>query len=75
MAESIQMSCEMRGDGAVAGDLAVALAISDTGFYQRGSPHPFIDYGKPKEYQNRIDDEMDAGSDATRAPSPAWGRT
>ncbi|WP_172296443.1 enolase C-terminal domain-like protein [Pseudoruegeria sp. HB172150] len=58
MAESFHMSCEMHGTGA--GNLAVALAIPNTSFYERGLIHPFIDYDEPKEYQNRIDDEMDA---------------
>ncbi|MXU64884.1 enolase C-terminal domain-like protein [Oceanomicrobium pacificus] len=57
MAECFHMSCEMHGHGA--GNLAVALAIHNTSFVERGLLHPFIDYDKPKEYQNRIDDEMD----------------
>lgn len=57
MAESFHMSCEIHGTGA--GNLAVAAGISNTSFYERGLLHPFIDYDKPKEYQNRIDDEMD----------------
>ncbi len=58
MAESFHISCEMHGTGA--GNLSVALAIHNTSFYERGLLHPFIDYDKPKEYQNRIDDEMDS---------------
>lgn len=58
MAESFHMSCEMHGTGAP--NLSVALAIPNTSFYERGLLHPFIDYDEPKEYQNRIDDEMDA---------------
>jgi len=57
MAESFHMSCEMHGTGA--GNLAVALAIPNTHFYERGLLHPFIDYDVPKDFQNRIDDEMD----------------
>ena len=57
MAESFHMSCELHGTGA--GNLSVALAIPNTDFYERGLLHPFIDYDKPKEFQNRIDDEMD----------------
>ena len=57
MSESFHMSCELHGTGA--GNLSVALAIPNTGFYERGLLHPFIDYDKPKEFQNRIDDEMD----------------
>ncbi len=58
MAESFHMNCEIHGTGA--GNLAVALAIPNTSFYERGLLHPFIDYDKPREFQNRIDDEMDA---------------
>lgn len=57
MAECFHMSCEMHGTGA--GNLAVALAVPNTSFYERGLLHPFIDYDEPREYQNRIDDEMD----------------
>lgn len=57
MAESFHMSCEIHGTGAA--NLAVAAGISNTSFYERGLLHPFIDYDEPKEYQNRIDDEMD----------------
>ncbi|MEZ5837544.1 MAG: hypothetical protein R3D03_17770 [Geminicoccaceae bacterium] len=51
------MSCEVHGTGA--GNLAVAAAISNTSYYERGLLHPFIDYDQPKDFQNRIDDEMD----------------
>ena len=57
MAESFHMSTELHGTGA--GNLAVAAAIPNTNFYERGLLHPFLDYEKPKEHQNRIDDEMD----------------
>ena len=57
MAECFHMSCEIHGTGA--GNLSVVCAIPNTSFYERGLLHPFIDYDKPKEYQNRIDDEMD----------------
>ena len=39
--------------------MSVALAIPNSGFYERGLLHPFINYDKPKAFQNRIDDEMD----------------
>ena len=58
LAECFHMSCEMHGTGAA--NLSVALAIHNTGMYERGLLHPFIDYDAPKAYQNRIDDEMDA---------------
>jgi len=58
LAESFHMSCEVHGTGA--GNMAVVGAIPNTTFYERGLLHPFIDYDEPKDYQNRIDDEMDA---------------
>ncbi|MCB1969816.1 MAG: hypothetical protein KDG54_05340 [Geminicoccaceae bacterium] len=57
LADSFGMSCEVHGTGA--GNLAVAAAISNTSYYERGLLHPFIDYDQPKDFQNRIDDEMD----------------
>ena len=51
------MSCEVHGTGA--GNMAVVAAIANTTYYERGLLHPFIDYDQPKDYQNRIDDEMD----------------
>lgn len=57
LADSFGMSCEVHGTGA--GNLAVAAAISNTTYYERGLLHPFIDYDAPKAFQNRIDDEMD----------------
>lgn len=58
LAESFHMSCEVHGTGA--GNMAVVAAIPNTTFYERGLLHPFIDYDQPRDYQNRIDDEMDA---------------
>ena len=58
LAECFHMSCEIHGTGAA--NLSVALAIHNTGMYERGLLHPFIDYDAPKAYQRRIDDEMDA---------------
>lgn len=72
MAESFHMSCEMHGTGA--GNLAVALAIPNTSFYERGLLHPFIDYDEPKEYQNRIDDEMDADGYVHGREEPGLGQ-
>jgi L-alanine-DL-glutamate epimerase-like enolase superfamily enzyme len=72
MAESFHMSCEMHGTGA--GNLSVALAIPNTSFYERGLLHPFIDYDIPKEYQNRIDDEMDAEGYVHARPEPGLGQ-
>ncbi|MCG6903297.1 MAG: enolase [Rhodobacter sp.] len=72
MAESFHMSCEMHGTGAA--NLTVACAIANTSFYERGLLHPFIDYDKPKEYQNRIDDEMDADGYVHARPDPGLGQ-
>ncbi|MBI3507903.1 MAG: enolase [Proteobacteria bacterium] len=58
LAESFGMACEVHGTGA--GNLAVAVAIQNTTYYERGLLHPFIDYDKPPAYLKRIDDEMDA---------------
>lgn len=57
LAESFHMSCEVHGTGA--GNMAVVAAIPNTTYYERGLLHPFIDYDEPRDYQNRIDDEMD----------------
>ena len=57
LAESFHMSCEVHGTGA--GNMAVVAAIPNTTYYERGLLHPFIDYDLPKDYQKRIDDEMD----------------
>jgi len=72
MAECFHMSCEIHGTGA--GNLAVAAAIPNTTFYERGLLHPFIDYDKPKEYQNRIDDEMDADGYVHCRDEPGLGQ-
>jgi hypothetical protein len=57
LAESFNMSCEVHGMGA--GNMAVVAAMPNTSFYERGLLHPLIDYDQPRDYQNRIDDEMD----------------
>lgn len=72
MAESFHMSCEMHGTGAA--NLSVALAIHNTSYYERGLLHPFIDYDEPKEYQNRIDDEMDAEGYVHGREDPGLGQ-
>lgn len=72
MAECFHMSCEMHGTGA--GNLAVAAAIPNTSFYERGLLHPFIDYDAPREYQNRIDDEMDAEGYVHARDEPGLGQ-
>lgn len=72
MAECFHISCEMHGTGA--GNLAVALAIPNTSFYERGLLHPFIDYDEPKEYQNRIDDEMDTDGYVHGREEPGLGQ-
>ncbi len=72
MAECFHMATEMHGTGA--GNLSVALAIHNTSFYERGLLHPFIDYDKPKQYQNRIDDEMDADGYVHGRDDPGLGQ-
>ncbi len=71
-AESFNMSCEIHGTGA--GNLAVVCAIQNTGFYERGLLHPFIDYDRPGEFQNRIDDEMDSEGYVFARPEPGLGQ-
>ena len=72
MAECFHMSCELHGTGA--GNLAVACAIPNTSFYERGLLHPFIDYDQPQDYQNRIDDEMDADGYVHARHEPGLGQ-
>lgn len=72
MAECFHMSCEMHGTGAA--NLAVALGIPNTSFYERGLLHPFIDYDRPREFQNRIDDEMDAEGYVHGRDAPGLGQ-
>ena len=72
MADSFHMSCEVHGTGA--GNLALCAAIPNTTYYERGLLHPFIDYDKPKDYQNRIDDEMDADGYVHCRDTPGLGQ-
>ncbi len=72
LAECHHMSCEMHGTGAA--NLSLALAIPNTSFYERGLLHPFIDYDAPKEFQNRIDDEMDADGFIHGRDTPGLGQ-
>ncbi|MGF1474626.1 MAG: enolase C-terminal domain-like protein [Geminicoccaceae bacterium] len=71
LAESFGMTCEVHGTGA--GNLAVAAAIANTTYYERGQLHPFIDYDRPKAYQNRIDDEMDQNGFVMLRDTPGLG--
>jgi len=72
MAESFHMSCEIHGTGA--GNLSVACGIGNIRFYERGLLHPFIDYDEPKEFQNRIDDEMEADGYVHARDAPGLGQ-
>jgi L-alanine-DL-glutamate epimerase-like enolase superfamily enzyme len=72
LAESFHMSCEVHGTGA--GNLAVVCAIPNTMFYERGLLHPFIDYDQPRDYQRRIDDEMDADGFVHARDTPGLGQ-
>jgi L-alanine-DL-glutamate epimerase-like enolase superfamily enzyme len=72
LAESFGMSCEVHGTGA--GNLAVAAAIQNTTFYERGLLHPFIDYEAPPGYLKRIDDEMDQDGYVHLRDQPGLGQ-
>ena len=72
LAESFHMSCEVHGTGA--GNMAVVAAIPNTTYYERGLLHPFIDYDEPRDYQNRIDDEMDADGYVHFRDDPGLGQ-
>lgn len=72
MAESFHMACEVHGTGAA--NLALAAAIPNTKFYERGLIHPFVDYDTPKAYQKRIDDEMDAEGYVHQRQVPGLGQ-
>lgn len=72
LAESFHMSCEVHGTGA--GNMAVVGAIQNTMYYERGLLHPFIDYDIPRDYQNRIDDEMDSNGFVHFRDTPGLGQ-
>ncbi len=72
LAESFHMSCEVHGTGA--GNMTVVSAIPNTTYYERGLLHPFIDYDEPRDYQNRIDDEMDADGYVHFREDPGLGQ-
>lgn len=73
LAESFGMNCEIHGTGA--GNLAVAAAIQNTTYYERGLLHPFIDYDKPPAYLTRIDDEMDEDGYVHCRDEPGLGQS
>ena len=54
--------------------MAVAAAIPNTNYYERGLLHPFIDYDEPSGYQNRIDDEMDKDGYVHFRDTPGLGQ-
>jgi L-alanine-DL-glutamate epimerase-like enolase superfamily enzyme len=72
LAESFGMSCEVHGTGA--GNLAVAAAIQNTTYYERGLLHPFIDYDSPPPHLKRIDDEMDQDGYVHLRDAPGLGQ-
>lgn len=72
LAESFGMHCEVHGTGAA--NLAVAAAIHNTTYYERGLLHPFLDYDRPPAYLRRIDDEMDADGYVHLRDSPGLGQ-
>ncbi|MGF1624224.1 MAG: mandelate racemase family protein [Alphaproteobacteria bacterium] len=58
LAEAFGMDCEVHGNGAA--NLAVAGAIKNCRWYERGLLHPFLDYDDVPHYLNAIVDPMDA---------------
>lgn len=72
IAEGFHMLCEVHGTGA--GNMAVAAAIQNTTYYERGLLHPFVDYEKPPAYLNRIDDEMDRDGYVLMRDEPGLGQ-
>ena len=72
LAESFGMSCEVHGTGA--GNLAVAAAIRNTSYYERGLLHPFVDYDAPQPNQRRIDDDMDEEGFVHPRDTPGLGQ-
>lgn len=72
LAESFWMSCEIHGGGA--GNLALAGAIANTTWYERGLLHPFLDHETPPPHLRRIDDEMDADGFVALRDSPGLGQ-
>jgi len=71
LAESFGMLCEMHGTGA--GNLAVACAVPNTTYYERGLLHPMIDYEVPRAYQTRLEDPMDSGGFVRPSSEPGLG--
>lgn len=72
LAEAFHMTCEVHGTGAA--NLAVAAAIMNTTYYERGLLHPFVDYDAPPAFLNRIDDEMDADGYVHLRDEPGLGQ-
>jgi L-alanine-DL-glutamate epimerase-like enolase superfamily enzyme len=72
LAESFHMDCEIHGTGA--GNLAVAAAIPNTTFYERGLLHPMIGYNPPRAYQLGLDDETDQGGFLRPSDEPGLGQ-
>jgi L-alanine-DL-glutamate epimerase-like enolase superfamily enzyme len=72
LAECFGMRCEVHGTGAA--NLAVAAAIQNTTYYERGLLHPFIDYDSPPAYLRRIDDEMDQDGYVHLRDDPGLGQ-
>ncbi len=72
LADGFQMSCELHGGDA--GNLAVAAAVHNTHFHERGLLHPALDYERPRDYENRIDDEMDADGMVLCRSDPGLGQ-
>ena len=71
LAESFNTSCEIHGSGV--GNMAVAAAIPNTTFYERGLLHPFIDYEQPRKFLNTLEDPMDSSGDVHLSSEPGLG--
>ena len=71
LAESFHMACEIHGTGP--GNLAVALAIPNTKYFERGLLHPFVDYDEPAEFENQITDVMDSDGYIHASQAPGLG--
>ena len=72
LAESFNMTCEVHGTGV--GNLAVALAIANTTYYERGLLHPFLDYEDPPAHLHRVDDPMDEDGYVHPSQEPGLGQ-
>lgn len=71
LAEAFNMDCEIHGNGAA--NLAVAGAIRNCRWYERGLLHPFLDYEQPPEYLKHLVDPIDADGNVHLSGLPGLG--